>query len=247
MTLRLKDVTSGYSQYKIRANFQAIQDFINEKALHRGATQGEANEMRTNLILSPTTIGGGTGSGEGVIGSEGDLCDIPIFPPVGGGGECTIAADIMLVIDNTGSQNKEDYELLVKPAIANMVQQWINLARDVSVGISIMRNDATPYLRDALTTDLSSIITSIGTIVPPSGSTDLGGAIDVAKVQLDANNREGYSGVIVIITDGSPNTPQPALDLGETAAASAIAAGYRVVVFGVVGIDNSDQEGGGIG
>jgi len=245
MTLQLKDVTAGYSQYKIRQNFQAIQDFINDKALKRESTQGEPNEMRTNLILSPTAIDGGTGSGEGVIGSAGDLCDIPVFPPVGA--LCTTAADIMLVIDNTGSQNIEDYELLVKPAIANMVQQWINLARDVSVGISIMRNEPTPYLRDALTTNLSSIITSIGTIVPPSGSTDLGGAIDVAKAQLDANNREGYSGVIVIITDGAPNTPQPALDLGEAAAASAIAAGYRVVVFGVVGIDNSQQEGGGIG
>lgn len=243
--LKLKKVTAGYSQYQIIANFKLIEDFINDKVLKREVSRGEANQMLGNLILSPTEVGDGVGhvSLTGVDGLDEDLC----FTPVSGGPGCTISGDIIIVMDNTGSQNIIEYETFVKPAVANMVQSWISLGRDIKVGLVIMRNDPAPFLQSGLTTNLASIVTDINAIIPPSGSTDLGSATDVAVAELNTNKRTGFPGIIVMITDGAPNTPQPALTLGEDASTAAFAAGYRVVVFGVVGIDNSTQPGGGVG
>ncbi len=240
MTLKLKKVVAGNVQLQIQANFRLIQDYVNEMTLKRQPDRGVANQMMVNLILSPTEVGNEVGhvSTVGVEGAAQDVCF---------SGLCSISADIMLIVDNTGSQNIEQYETLVKPAISNMVQQWINLERDIKVGLVIMRNDPSPFLQTGLTTDLAGITTDINAIAPPTGSTDLGGATDIAVAELDANKRAGYDGVIIMITDGAPNTPQPALTLGEDASIAAFAAGYRVVVFGVVGIDNSEQVGGGVG
>lgn len=89
MTLRLKKVTAGYSRFQIASNFRMIEDYINDMVLKRQVTRGEANQMLVNLVLSPTQVGSDVGyvSTEGVDGSGGDLCDIPIFPPVPGATE----------------------------------------------------------------------------------------------------------------------------------------------------------------
>lgn len=80
MPLILKDVTAGYSQRLIDTNFRLIQDFINENTLKRQVERGEANQMLSHLVLSPTEIGIRVGfvSEEGVVGEDGDVCFIPV-------------------------------------------------------------------------------------------------------------------------------------------------------------------------
>lgn len=80
MTIKLKDVTAGYGQRHIVTNFKLIEAYINDRLLKRDPDIGEANQMNTNLILSPTDIGIRVGmvSEEGVNGTDGDICFIPI-------------------------------------------------------------------------------------------------------------------------------------------------------------------------
>jgi hypothetical protein len=160
---------------------------------------------------------------------------------------CTSVADIMLVIDNTGSQRISEYATVTIPALNGMVQDWIDTSKDVKVGTVLILE--TPVLRKSLTTDLASVITSNTAIAQPSGSTNIASAITLASDELVNNGRAGVPKVMIILTDGAPNKPLPisSYDDAEVAALAARTAGVRIVVFGVMGQDLTDQAGGGGG
>lgn len=160
---------------------------------------------------------------------------------------CTSVADVVLIVDNTGSQNIIDYPITVTPAIGNMIQSWIDLEYDMTLGLVALR--ATSVLEQSITADMASIKTAVLAFPAPTGRTDLAGSINVAAAELALNARAGVQKVIVIITDGASNQPDDitAFGLAEIAAQTARDADIRIVIFGVLGIDNSNQVGGGGG
>lgn len=244
----LEEVHTGYSISKINSNFQKLQQVLNYNREKRDiATNNEfqkkfkagdeGNEMRTDIVMGNNKVINPVG-----IVTLRDIYEIVGYPE----GTCTVSADIMLVIDNSGSQNLIEYTTLVKPSIVSMINSFISLGRDMTIGFSLIKT--IPTLEFGLTSDLSSVANAVSIIPQPGGTTNLGDAITLAKNELDMNGREGTPGIILIYTDGVPNVPTIDAEGYATAAATAAKdAGYRVVVVGVMGIDNTEQEGGGAG
>ena len=56
MAIELLDVGSGYNLANINANFQLIEDFLNNDVLKREIAGGEQNEMRTFLDMNQNVI-----------------------------------------------------------------------------------------------------------------------------------------------------------------------------------------------
>jgi len=225
MILELEDIRSGNTASKIISNFQRIEYFINDLCVKRETDERTANEMWTNLIL--TALG-------------------PL---------CTISADIMFVIDNTGSNLKVTYESEAKPAMASMVQELIDLERDMTVGMVRIREDVFT-VQVPLSSDLTLTRDAITALPEPGYDTNLAVPITAAKEELDLNGREGVPGVIIIITDGIPNiitspygvwNESKAIIEGRDAATAAKDAGYRIVVFGMMAQNLALQTGGGGG
>lgn len=52
----LDPITSGYNLSKINANFQKIEDELNNKVLYRNSTAGEPNSMSSNLDMNSRSI-----------------------------------------------------------------------------------------------------------------------------------------------------------------------------------------------
>ncbi len=53
MTIELNPITSGYSTGLINDNFQAIEDYVNDKLLQRdGVETGEVNQMEVDLDMN---------------------------------------------------------------------------------------------------------------------------------------------------------------------------------------------------
>jgi len=64
--LTLATITSGYNLASINANFQAIEDFINDSALSRDVT-AEANQCAQDIDLNSNKI---TNVADGVAGGD---------------------------------------------------------------------------------------------------------------------------------------------------------------------------------
>ena len=56
MAINLHDIGSGYNLANINANFQLIEDFLNNDVLKREIESGEQNEMRTHLDMNQNVI-----------------------------------------------------------------------------------------------------------------------------------------------------------------------------------------------
>ena len=56
MAINLHDIGSGYNLANINANFQLIEDFLNNDVLKREIEAGEQNEMRTHLDMNQNVI-----------------------------------------------------------------------------------------------------------------------------------------------------------------------------------------------
>jgi hypothetical protein len=232
MILELDEVLPGYSLSTIRSNFDKIEQFLAYYVIRREVDAGEPNEMRTDLVFAP---------GFGIV--------------IGDGAVCTLHADIMLVIDNTGSNLKTTYESEAKPAMAAMVQELIDLGRDVTMGMIRIRQGVME-IQLPLSADLTLTRDAITALPEPGDNTNLAVPITAAKEELDLNGREGVPGVIIIITDGIPNiitnpygsfNESVAIIEGNVAATAAKDAGYRMVVFGMTAINLALQTGGGGG
>lgn len=247
--VHLEEVHTGYSTSKINTNFQKLQQVLNYNREKRDITTDnefqkkfkagdEGNEMRTDIVMGAFKVINPVG-----IVTLRDIYEIIGYP----GGTCTTVADIMLIVDNTGSQKQDEYYTLTLPAISNMIDSLITLGRDMTLGSVVIKEVS--YLLTSLSDNLATTQAAINGLPAPTGWTSLASAINLAKIQLDTNGREDVPGFIVIITDGVPNYANYLIALTEAEAAATAAkdAGYLIVVFGVVGQDLSDQEGGGGG
>jgi len=172
---------------------------------------------------------------------SGGYYELPVlgcYPPV---------ADVMLVIDNTGSQKQDEYFTVTLPAISNIIQRWLVGSYEGKLGATVITE--VPYLLNSLTTNLELVQTNIEALPVPTGQTNIADAITLATAEIALNGTGGTPSFIVIITDGAPNFPNSitAYHEAEVAALAARDAGIRVVVFGVMGQDLSQQVGGGGG
>ena len=52
----LDPITSGYNLSKINANFQKVEDELNNKVLYRDSPSGEPNSMSSNLDMNSKSI-----------------------------------------------------------------------------------------------------------------------------------------------------------------------------------------------
>lgn len=68
----LDPITSGYNLSKINANFQKVEDELNNKVLYRQIQYGESNEMQTNLDMNgKQIINVATGTSDGALVTKG--------------------------------------------------------------------------------------------------------------------------------------------------------------------------------
>lgn len=237
MLVELEDVRSSKTASKINSNFQRIQQFINKYCVKRDNEDEEPNEMWTDLIFGDVIYGDFAAN------------------PGAGGGVCTTVADIVFLIDNTGSQLKATYTSDAIPAMSNMIQELINTGNDLRVGMMRIRQDVMD-IEVPLSADLTLTKDAIDALPTPGNNTNLAVPLLAAKAELDANGRAGVPGIVVIITDGIPNIKsdpygviddQAAIREGREAATVVKDAGYRIVAFGTTAQDLSQQTGGGGG
>lgn len=167
--------------------------------------------------------------------NEDFLCD--------GGGSgigCSEEADVMLVLDVSGSISDPDLATM-KSAATDFVTALAPSTNGVNMGVVQFTTSATLLL--GLSDDSTAINAAIAG-ADGNGLTNLEDAIRKAQAELDASGRPAVPKSIVIITDGEP-TAQDAnandgdgTDAGEAAdaASDARAAGSEIFAVGV-GID----------
>lgn len=162
----------------------------------------------------------------------------PDFKCEGGKIGCFDKADVILVLDKSGSISAAEMATL-KTAAKAFVDALAPSADGVHVGMVSFSNTAA--LNSHLTDDGAAVKTAIDALVS-GGTTNLAAGISTADTELD-NPGDGHDrgdiespDFIVIITDGVPNTG----GTGETQATAAKADGIEIFAVGV-GITESGK------
>lgn len=117
--------------------------------------------------------------------------------------ECA-AADIMLLLDGSGSISQPNYQIL-KDFASALGQAFTIGPNDTRVGVVQFSTFA--MLNLGLSDDPATLKTTIADLVQPAGLTHIYQAIEVAQAELDTNGRPGVPHVIVVITDGRQTVP----------------------------------------
>jgi predicted ribosomally synthesized peptide with SipW-like signal peptide len=152
----------------------------------------------------------------------------PDFLCEGGGFGCIEKADVMLVFDRSGSVGGDLGTM--KTAAKAFVDALAPSADGIHVGLVSFASGAT--LNTHLTSDGASVKTAIDALIS-SGSTNLAAGISTADLELD-NPGDGHDrddivspDIMVIITDGEPNTG------GDGSAEATAAKGDGIEIFAV--------------
>ena len=155
----------------------------------------------------------------------------PDFRCNGGGFGCEEKADVMLVIDRSGSINSTELATM-KTAAKAFVDALAPSTDGVHMGLASFASAAA--LDQALTSDGTAVKTAIDALVS-GGSTNLGAGIDTADAELTGvNDRADAPNIIVVITDGAPNVGSPdGPTAGTNAATNAKTNGAEIFVVGV--------------
>lgn len=150
---------------------------------------------------------------------------------------CNDKADVMLVLDRSGSIDSGELTTLMNAAKA-FVDALSPSAAGVHMGQSSFSTSGSldTHLTDDVTTTIKANIDALVS----GGSTNLGAGIDLAKTELD-NPGDGHDRTdadspdfMVVITDGAPNVGSPDGETaGKNAADAAKAAGVEIFVVGV--------------
>ena len=141
--------------------------------------------------------------------------------------------DIVLVLDNSGSMNKNDPDFLVKKALGQFVRQ---VSSDTRLGILIFDEVAklavplTPLGGDTR----DAVLARLEQLDYRGRWTNSAAAMEQAMYELMVNSREDATKSIIFLTDGIVDTGDPARDLESTRwlreelAAGAAANGIRI-------------------
>jgi len=163
----------------------------------------------------------------------------PEFRCNGGGFGCVEKADVMLVIDRSGSIDSGELATM-KTAAKAFVDALAPSTDGVHVGMASFSSSAS--LDHHLSTDGTSVKTAIDALVS-GGTTNLAAGISTADTELD-NPGDGHDrddldspDIIVIITDGEPNTGGN----GVAEATAAKADGIEIFAVGI-GISQAGED-----
>jgi len=146
-------------------------------------------------------------------------------------------ADVMLCIDRSGSIQTAGAETTVQDAAKAFVTAILS-PDDGQIGLVSFATSAT------LDSSFSTNIPALHGIIDGlsfAGSTDIAGAIFIAQNELDNNDRipdATYKDYMVIITDGIQTVAGDPVSEATTAKA----AGTRIFVLGVGGVDSTTLE-----
>jgi hypothetical protein len=122
------------------------------------------------------------------------------------------SADIIIMIDLTGSTSLQDLEL-EKNAARTLLQSLVNVPNRPRVAIGTFNEPNGNSLNPArilsggeLTQNYSQLNQVINGITATGGFTDLAAAINIAQAHLESNALS-FNRYIVLISDGTPNRP----------------------------------------
>ncbi|MFN2114855.1 MAG: VWA domain-containing protein, partial [Anaerolineae bacterium] len=142
-------------------------------------------------------------------------------------GECLDeggGADVMLVLDRSGSMAGRKMEAARAAAVTFVGEMDFGVSR---VGLVVFNLQATMPM--SLTTDAASVVDAIVGFGDATSGTDIGEGIQLAHQELAANGRPGVERIMVVMTDGRPESAD--VD-AEEAATAAKADGVRVFSIG---------------
>lgn len=134
-------------------------------------------------------------------------------------------ADVMLVIDNSGSMRSADKLARAKEAAKGFVDR-LDPATD-TVGLVSFSTSA--IRRSGLVRDAGPLRAAIDAL-QPDDDTNIADGLRVAQAELAANGTSGSQPVIILLSDGNPNVET---DRTEPEAAAAKAAGSRIFTIGL--------------
>jgi predicted ribosomally synthesized peptide with SipW-like signal peptide len=158
----------------------------------------------------------------------------------GTGGGTSESVDVAIVLDESGSMSNGDVDA-TRDAARAFVDELVSGDAAASVAFA-----SSADVRQSITTDLEAVKDAIGdqnmdsSFSPPrtSGSTDVTEALNAAQDDLVNNGRADANNIIVLLSDGGPNSVSGAL----TAADDAKSAGTRIITLGFGLSEGSSAE-----
>ncbi|MEX2479952.1 MAG: vWA domain-containing protein, partial [Gammaproteobacteria bacterium] len=154
-----------------------------------------------------------------------------------------LPADVILVLDNSGSMRSNDPQFLLKPAVNGFVTELDSETRvgmiifDHKVHYAVPLGPLDPASREALGRSLEGIDYR-------GQFTDSPAAIERAIYALKANGREDVARVIVFMTDGIVDTGNAGIDAEKAAwlrdELATDAANNDIRIFGIAFTDEAD-------
>jgi len=129
---------------------------------------------------------------------------------------CTVAQDIMLVLDGSSSTSSSDYKRLTAFA-GDLVDSLLANGSHARLGAVQHENAAGPSVLSALTDEANTLHTAIENSVQGAGSEDLAGGIALAQTTLRNNRRSGARPVMIIFTLSAVTANQDAIAAAQTA------------------------------
>ena len=195
-------------------------------------------DVRDSGILCDGSDTDNTSQTDSVVGNITFLADQarnnPDFVCGSGGRICEEEADVMLVIDNSGSVNSTELQTM-KDAANAFVTALAPSSTTAHIGVVSFNTTATEVL--GLSDDAAAITAAINGIPTSGALTNLEDGIETAQAELAANGRVGVAKFMVIITDGEPTAdnggPGTPAQEAEDAATDAKNAGTEIFAVGV--------------
>ncbi len=135
-------------------------------------------------------------------------------------------ADIVLVIDSSGSMTSNDPSNIRKSAAKSFASKMKSTDR-----VSVVDFDNSARLAIGLSNNLSSINAAIDTI-DSSGGTDIGAGVSIALTQLTTNSDNSKNRAIILLTDGDGS-------YNSSLTTQLATAGIRVFAIGLTGSVNT--------
>ena len=152
-----------------------------------------------------------------------------------------VSADIMLIIDKSGSMENNNAISKAKEAARNFVD-FISVDSNNRVGLVSFSSESRTRLDSPLTSDFSSVKSRISSL-DASGETCTQCGVKKANEEISASKRSGIKNVVILLTDGRANNiigsdDRVGFDIAAKAALDEVRAGFaqNETVFFTIGL-----------